>query len=47
MRAMNNKVRSQVGADPLAEARRKFREKGFDKGIVAAAVKWARKKRKK
>ncbi|HVZ80909.1 MAG TPA: AbrB/MazE/SpoVT family DNA-binding domain-containing protein [bacterium] len=37
----------QVGADPLAEARRKFREKGFDEGTIADAVKWARKKRKK
>jgi hypothetical protein len=37
----------QVGEDPLDEARRRFREKGFNEETIAEAVKWARKKTKK
>lgn len=36
-----------VASQALAEARKKFKEKGFDENTIAQAVQWARQRGKK
>jgi hypothetical protein len=36
-------LRVEEGPSSLAEARKRFKEKGFDENTIAQAVRWARK----